>query len=45
VDDMPADVRSEAAAVASAISDPELREVVARAARASLLRARSGRDF
>ena len=45
VDDMPAEVRSEAAAVASAISDPELREVVARAARASLLRARSGRDF
>jgi len=43
--DMPPEVRSEAAAVASAISDPELREVVARAARASLLRARSGRDF
>ncbi len=43
--DMPAEVRSEAAAVASAISDPELREVVARAARASLLRARSGRNF
>lgn len=45
VADMPADVRSEAAAVASAIGDPELREIVARAARASLLRARSGRDF
>ena len=44
-DDMPFDVRSEAAAVASAITDPELREVVARAARASLLRARSGRNF
>ena len=43
--DMPPEVRSEAAAVASAISDPELREVVARAARASILRARSGRDF
>ena len=43
--DMPPEVRSEAAAVASAISDPELRELVARAARASLLRARSGRDF
>ena len=43
--DMPPEVRSEAAAVASAISDPELREVVARAVRASLLRARSGRDF
>jgi hypothetical protein len=45
VDDMPAEVRSAAASAASAISDPELREVVARAARASLLRARSGRDF
>ena len=44
-DDMPFEVRSEAAAVASAITDPELREVVARAARASLLRARSGRNF
>jgi len=44
-DDMPSEVRSEAAAVASAITDPELREVVARAARASLLRARSGRNF
>ena len=44
-DDMPFEVRSEAAAVASAITDPELREIVARAARASLLRARSGRDF
>jgi len=43
--DMPFEVRSEAAAVASAITDPELREVVARAARASLLRARSGRNF
>ena len=44
-DDMPFEVRSEAAAAASAITDPELREVVARAARASLLRARSGRNF
>ena len=43
--DVPIEVRSEAAAVASAITDPELREVVARAARASLLRARSGRNF
>ncbi len=43
--DVPFEVRSEAAAVASAITDPELREVVARAARASLLRARSGRNF
>jgi hypothetical protein len=31
--------------VASAIADPDLRELVARAARASLLKARSGRDF
>jgi hypothetical protein len=44
-EDMPLEVRSAAAAAASAISDPELREMVARAARASLLRARSGRDF
>jgi hypothetical protein len=36
---------SEAAALASAIEDPELREMVARAARASLFRARSGRRF
>lgn len=43
--DVPFEVRSEAAAVASAITDAELREVVARAARASLLRARSDRDF
>jgi len=43
--DVPFEVRSEAAAVASAITDPELRDVVARAARASLLRARSGRNF
>lgn len=43
--DVPFEVRSEAAAMASAITDPELRDVVARAARASLLRARSGRKF
>ena len=43
--DVPFEVRSEAAAAASAITDPELREVVARAVRASLLRARSGRNF
>jgi hypothetical protein len=36
---------SEAAAAAAAIDDPELRELVARAARASLVRARSGRSF
>ena len=44
-DEAPPEVRSEAAALASAIDDPELRELVARAARASLLRARSGRTF
>lgn len=44
-EDMPPEVRSEAASAASAITDPELREIVARAARASLLRARSGRHF
>jgi hypothetical protein len=41
----PPEVRSTAASVASAISDPELRELVARAARASLLKTRSGRTF
>jgi len=45
VDDMPPEVRSQAASAAAAISDPELREIVARAARASLLKARSGRNF
>jgi hypothetical protein len=45
LDDVPPEVRSAAASVAAAISDPELREMVARAARASLLRARSGRNF
>jgi hypothetical protein len=43
--DVPPEVRSEAAAAASAIDDPELRELVARAARASIARARSGRTF
>lgn len=43
--EIPVEVRSEAAHAASAIADPELRELVARAARASLLRARSGRQF
>ena len=38
-------VDSEAVAAASEIDDPELREIVARAARASLARARSGRHF
>jgi hypothetical protein len=36
---------AEAEAVASAIDDPELRDLVSRAARASLSRARSGRGF
>jgi hypothetical protein len=45
LDEVPPEVRSAAASVAAAISDPELREMVARAARASLLRARSGRNF
>ncbi len=44
-DVVPPEVRSEAAAAAAAIDDPELRELVARAARASLARARSGRTF
>jgi hypothetical protein len=42
---MPADVVSAANTAASSIADPELRELVARAARASLLKARSGRCF
>jgi len=37
------EVAAEAAAAAAAIEDPELRELVVRAARASLLRARSDR--
>jgi hypothetical protein len=45
LDEVPSEVRSAAASAAAAISDPELREMVARAARASLLRARSGRNF
>ena len=43
--EVPAEIGEEADSVASAIDDPELRELVARAARASLLKARSGRDF
>ncbi len=39
------EVDLEATAVASEIEDPELRDLVARAARASLARARSGRRF
>jgi hypothetical protein len=42
---VPPEIESEAAAAASEIDDPELRELVARAARASLVRARSDREF
>jgi hypothetical protein len=41
----PPEVAAEAASAAAAIEDPELREVVERAARASLARARSGRQI
>jgi hypothetical protein len=43
--DVPPEVRREADSAAAEIDDPELRELVARAARASLLKARSGRPF
>ena len=43
--DVPAEIGAEADSAAAVIDDPELRELVARAARASLLKARSGRDF
>lgn len=43
--EVPPEVESEATSAAAAIDDPELRELVARAARTSLLRARSGRQF
>ena len=43
--DVPPEVAREAAAAAAEIDDPDLREIVTRAARASLLRARSGRHF
>jgi predicted nucleic acid-binding Zn ribbon protein len=43
--EVPREVAREADAAASEIGDPELRELVARAARASLLRGRSGRHF
>jgi hypothetical protein len=41
--EVPEEVESAASAAAAAIDDPDLRELVARAARASLVRARSGR--
>jgi hypothetical protein len=43
--EVPDEVVAEADSAAAAIDDPELRELVARAARASLLRTRSSRDF
>ena len=43
--DVPPEIASEAADAAAEIDDEELRELVARAARASLLKARSGRPF
>jgi len=43
--DVPAEIASEAAEAAAEIDDEELRELVARAARAGLLKARSGRSF
>jgi Dna[CI] antecedent, DciA len=43
--EVPPEVEREADAAAAEIGDPELRELVARAARASLLRGRSGRHF
>jgi hypothetical protein len=41
----PPEIEAEAAAAAAQIDDEELRELVARAVRASLLKARSGRTF
>jgi hypothetical protein len=43
--EVPPEVTAEAAEAAAAIEDPALRSLVARAARASLLHARSGRRF
>jgi predicted nucleic acid-binding Zn ribbon protein len=43
--EVPEEIASEAAAAAAEIDDEELRELVSRAARASLLKARSGRSF
>jgi hypothetical protein len=43
--EVPSDVAAAADAAASAIEDPELRRLVAQAARTSLARARSGRAF
>jgi hypothetical protein len=43
--EVPPEVEREAAAATAEIEDPDLRELVARAARASLTNARSGRHF
>jgi hypothetical protein len=43
--EVPPEIESEALAAAAEIADPELRVLVARAARASLVKARSDRDF
>jgi hypothetical protein len=43
VREVPADISEQADSAAAAIDDPDLRELVARAARASLLKARSDR--
>ena len=43
--DVPPEVARQADVAAAEIADPELRELVARAARASLLKGRSGRHF
>jgi hypothetical protein len=42
---VPPEIESEARSAAAAIADPELRELVAKAARLSLVKARSGRHF
>jgi hypothetical protein len=41
--EVPADISEQADSAAAVIDDPDLRELVARAARASLLKARSDR--
>lgn len=43
--EVPPDIELEAASAAAEIDDPELRDLVARAVRLSLLNARSGRHF
>ncbi len=43
--EVPPEIEDEAAAAAAEIDDPDLRELVSKAARLSLLKARSGRHF